>query len=147
MTLESQFCVYNIVHICCCCFAHCVYKKKLSISCGTKANTELCQILFKAQKRKNPFKMGHSQPLCLYFCRFNSKQCKCRLYRFDDGWIRTKGLWYWRPPLCQPSHNRCPEKTFCYYLRKTRLTKLSESILTFINFIFPLSGLQIGLVN
>ena len=39
------------------------------------------------------------------------------------------------------------KKTFCYYLRKTRLTKLSESILTFINFIFPLSGLQIGLVN
>ena len=37
--------------------------------------------------------MGHSRPLFLYFCHFNTVDCECSIRFFADDWIRTADLW------------------------------------------------------
>ena len=58
--------------------------------------------------------MGHSWPLFLYFViSIQLTVNKCFLYKFANDWIRTVDLWYWKLPLCQLSHNHCPNDQFC----------------------------------
>ena len=33
---------------------------------------------------------------------------KCSILKFANDWIRTTGLWYWKRPLYQLSHNHRP---------------------------------------
>ena len=55
------------------------------------------------------FLSGHSRPLFLYFCLFNTVDSKQMFYKnFDNDWIQTADLWYWKRPLYQLSHNHCP---------------------------------------
>ena len=34
---------------------------------------------------------------------------------FANDWIRAENLWYWKQPLYQLSHNRCPKITFSFF--------------------------------
>ena len=58
-------------------------------------------------------KVGHSRPLFIYFCLFNtvdSKQVNIFNINFADDWIWTADLWYWKQPLYQLSHNHFPNR-------------------------------------
>ena len=63
-------------------------------------------------------KVGHSQPLFIYFRLFNTVDRKQMLYiNFVNDWIRTLDLWYHKRPLYQLSHYHCPSQSFsCQYL-------------------------------
>ena len=63
------------------------------------------QILFFLKIKK----LGHSRPLFLYFRLFYKQLTvnKCSIKVADD-WIQTRVLWNWKRPLCQLSHNYCP---------------------------------------
>ena len=54
--------------------------------------------------------MGYSRPFLLYFRLFNTDDSiqMCNI-NFADDWIQTADLWYWKQPLYQLSHTRCPK--------------------------------------
>ena len=60
----------------------------------------------------NMFLMGHSWPLLCLFLSFLQffQQLTVNIFviKFVDDWIRTAGVWNWKWPLCQASHNHCP---------------------------------------
>ena len=50
--------------------------------------------------------IGRSRPLFLYFCLFNTVESTQMFnMNFDNEWIRTAELWYWKRLLHQLSHN------------------------------------------
>ena len=62
-------------------------------------------------------KVGHSRPLFIYFCLFNTVDNK-QIFNinFANDLIQTSDLWYWKRPLYQLSHNHCLESLL--YARK-----------------------------
>ena len=59
------------------------------------------------------------------FSSFQQLTVNMFIINFTIGWIRTTDLWYWKRPLCQLSHNQCPQRSLSFSLIRTLFLCLS----------------------
>ena len=63
--------------------------------------------------------------LFFLFSSFQQLTVNMFIINFAIGWIRTTDLWYWKRPLCQLSHNQCPQRSLSFSLIRTLFLCLS----------------------